>query len=142
MTADFQAAGQCSGCGASLAPGAAWCSQCYLPRAATPSAHSIQLRPATPGLAAGERSILSGTNVQAAAAGPRQMVSTRWKKTPTTFGPVGRVSWTAFLIVVMIFLIVGAFFLGGLDIAGVGAWALVMRWGLRDLWKAGQLPAE
>jgi hypothetical protein len=94
-------------------------------------------------VAPGERSIIAGTNQLAASAPPPPVVKTRWRKTPTTFGPVGRVSWTVFLVVVLLFLVAGAIVTGGLDLVGLGAWAFViMPLGLRDIWKAGTLPAR
>jgi len=128
---------QCSGCGAALPATAQWCAQCYLPRSNPPVA-----APAVAGVPL-ERSIMAGTNHLAANAPPPPMVKTRWRKTPTTFGPVGRVSWTAFLVVVLLFFVAGAIVTGGFDLIGLGAWGFViMPLGLRDIWKAGSLPAR
>ena len=67
---------------------------------------------------------------------------TRWRKTPTTFGPAGRVSLTLALLVPLPLMIVGGLadpFVWG----GAGLWGFViMPWALRDIWKAGQLPTR
>jgi hypothetical protein len=69
------------------------------------------------------------------------VVKTRWRKTATTFGPVGRVLATFGLVLPFIFFVVIGIFTGGFTIAGAVIWGFViMPWGLRDTWKAGQLP--
>ena len=64
---------------------------------------------------------------------------TRWGKTPTTFGPVGRVLLTLALLVPLPPMIIGGLadpFVWG----GAGFWlVVVMPLALRDIWKAGQL---
>jgi hypothetical protein len=95
-----------------------------------------------PGEGAGELSIMSGNRSQMAARPAPAMVKTRWRKTPTTFGPVGRVMWTVALFLPVPLLIIGVVVTGGLEIIGAGIWILIiMPWALRDLWKTGQLPA-
>ena len=63
----------------------------------------------------------------------------RWRKTPTTFGPVGRTTATLALLIPLALMIVGGLadpFVWG----GAGFWlAVVMPLALRDIWKAGQL---
>ena len=72
---------------------------------------------------------------------PRAVVQaqtpSRWRKGTTTFGPVGRVSWTFVVVVLPIF--VGVF--GGLGgILFVVIWfGVVAPMALRDLWKADTL---
>ena len=70
------------------------------------------------------------------------MVRTRWRKTATTFGPVGRLSATLALVIPLAFMVVGGLadpFVWG----GAGFWVLVvMPLALRDVWKAGQLPVR
>ena len=68
----------CSSCGAGLAPAAAWCGQCFTPVGG----------PALP---------------PAPVAAQQQHLPTysRWRKTTTTFGPVGRVLWTVLVVLVM-----------------------------------------
>jgi hypothetical protein len=90
----------------------------------------------------GELSIMSGNRQQVAARPVAPMVKTRWRKTPTTFGPTGRLLCTFLLFVPVPLLIIGVVVTGGLEIIGAGIWVFViMPWALRDIWKAGQLPA-
>jgi hypothetical protein len=85
---------------------------------------------------------MTGTFQQSANVAPPPMVKTRWRKTTTTYGPVGRISWTLFLLVVLAFFVFGSIVTGGLGLAGLGAWAFViMPMALRSIWKAGKLPA-
>jgi hypothetical protein len=58
----------------------------------------------------------------------------RWRKGTTTFGPVGRISWTVVIVALPIF--VGVF--GGIaGVVFVGIWVFVIApMALRDLWKA------
>lgn len=67
------------------------------------------------------------------------MRRTRWAKTTTTFGPVGRVLSTVALLIPLALMIVGGLadpFAWG----GAAVWAgVVMPWALRDVWKAGQI---
>jgi len=85
---------------------------------------------------------MGGTRQSAALVEPRPMVKTRWRKTPTTFGPVGRIVCTVLLILPLPLLILWTVISGGFGIMGLGAWAgVIMPMGLRDVWKAGSLPA-
>jgi hypothetical protein len=71
---------------------------------------------------------------------PPVVVRSRWRKTKTTFGPVGRVLATIGLVVPFIFFVVIGILTGGLTIFGAVIWGFViMPWGLRDVWKAGQV---
>jgi hypothetical protein len=67
------------------------------------------------------------------------MRTTRWAKTDTTFGPIGRVLATLALLVPLAVMVVGGladpFVWGGAAVWG----AVIMPWGLRDVWKAGQV---
>jgi hypothetical protein len=79
--------------------------------------------------------------VPAAAVLPPTVRRSRWRKTQTTFGPVGRVLWTFALIVpVPLFIVAGV--VGDLFAFGVAViWAFViMPMGLRAVWRAGQVP--
>jgi hypothetical protein len=71
---------------------------------------------------------------------PPSVRRTRWRKTPTTFGPTGRLSLTLALLVPLPLMLIGGLadpFVWG----GAGFWAVVvMPLALRDIWKAGQLP--
>jgi len=72
-----------------------------------------------------------------------EVIRTRWRKTPTTFGPVGRVVATIGLVIPFIFFVVIGILTGGLTIFGAGIWGfIIMPWGLRDTWRAGQVPAK
>ena len=119
----------CYACGASLSEDAQWCSQCYAPRgraASTAGPVASLTRP-----------------MPAKATLPPQVVKTRWRKTQTTFGPVGRVLCTLGLVVVCIVLVVAAILTGGLGVFGACLWTfVVMPWALRDVWRAGQLPVS
>jgi hypothetical protein len=71
---------------------------------------------------------------------PPTVRRSRWRKTQTTFGPVGRVLWTFALIVpVPLFIVAGV--VGDLFAFGVAViWAFViMPMGLRAVWRAGQV---
>lgn len=72
---------------------------------------------------------------------PAPLRTTRWRKTPTTFGPTGRVLCTLALLIPLVLMVVGGLvdpFIWG----GAGVWAgIVMPWALRDIWKAGRLAA-
>ena len=73
---------------------------------------------------------------------PRQVLTrkTRWAKTPTTFGPAGRVACTVVVLAVLALLIVG----GLVDTfawGGAAIWAgVIMPWALRDIWQVGHVP--
>lgn len=74
---------------------------------------------------------------------PETVGKTRWRKTATTFGPVGRIIATIGLVVPFVLFVVIGIFTGGFTIAGAVIWGFViMPWGLRDTWKAGQIPAR
>jgi hypothetical protein len=110
---------QCQTCGASLSAELGWCGQCYAVRGAPAPGSPTRHVPATPELA-------------------RHVVSTRWRKTPTTFGPLGRVACTGALVVPFLFFVVAGVITGGMTIVGAGIWGfIVMPWGLRDVWRAG-----
>jgi hypothetical protein len=82
-------------------------------------------------------------HVPAPAALPPTVIRTRWRKTKTTFGPVGRLIATVALVVPFLFFVVVGVLTGGMTIFGAGIWGFViMPWGLRDVWRAGQLPAK
>lgn len=147
MSADTSAVEQCRSCGAVLVPNATWCGQCYAVVGATtaPAATSVvpaAVVPAQGGDPTTNYSIMSGDRRQAAGRRALPMVKTRWRKTPTTFGPAGRVLCTIALVVPLPIMIVGVA-VGIIPcIIGAGIWLfIIMPWALRDIWKAGQLPA-
>src|SRR3954468_24844233 len=113
----------CTACGATLLVAATWCAQCFQPvaPAAAPVSSSWQ-GPVTP-----------------PARAARATRSTRWAKTDTTFGPLGRLLATLGLLVPLVVMVVGGladpFVWGGAAVWG----AVIMPWGLRDVWKAGRV---
>jgi hypothetical protein len=125
---------QCQVCAASLAADAQWCGQCYAVR---PAAAAATFGGPAPG------SIMSPVRAAPVKTRATPLVRTRWRKTPTTFGPFGRVLCTLGLVVPFILFVVVAVFTGGLDILGPVFWGgVIMPWGLRDVWKAGAVPAN
>jgi hypothetical protein len=126
----------CSSCGATLAAAAQWCGQCY---AVSAPAHALGFAtaPAT-------RSVM--TPAQTGRPAPVATLTapvqkTRWRKTPTTFGPVGRIlATTGFVVPFILFVILGIA-TGGFLIDGAALWGIfILPLGLRDVWKAGQIP--
>jgi hypothetical protein len=66
---------------------------------------------------------------------------TRWRKTPTTFGPLGRVLFTLALVLPVPLVVFWAVISGGFGAAGAVIWIfIIMPMGLRDIWKAGTIP--
>ena len=119
----------CARCDAALPETAQWCGQCFAPRATIDSGSrggSIMTAVARP--------------VSAPAALPPTVVRSRWRKTTTTFGPVGRVIATICLIVPFVIMLVGGLIGDVFALGGAAVWLFViMPWGLRDVWKAGQV---
>lgn len=71
---------------------------------------------------------------------PPTVVKSRWRKSATTFGPLGRVLATIALVVPFIVFVVLAIFTGGMILAAPVIWGfIIMPWGLRDTWRAGQV---
>jgi hypothetical protein len=128
---------RCASCGAGLATGATWCGQCYsavgtaatAPSTPFGSGGTAPAGPWVPGRAAPVQAL------------PVQLRKTRWGKTPTTFGPMGRTVATLALLVPLSVMLVGGladpFVWGGAAVWG----GILMPWALRDIWKAGQVPA-
>lgn len=119
----------CAVCAARCVPDAAWCSQCFAPLGAVATVGATPI--AVPAL---------GRFVPAPEAAPTLGRPTRWRKTPTTFGPAGRILATLGLLVPLVFMVVGGLvFMAAW--AGAVLWlAVVMPRGLRDIWRAGRLP--
>jgi hypothetical protein len=68
-------------------------------------------------------------------------IKTRWRKTPTTFGPLGRILATIGLVVPEIFFVAIGILTGGFTLAGAVIWGgIIMPWGLKDTWRAGTMP--
>jgi hypothetical protein len=126
---------------------AEWCGQCYAVRASTTAdsaATFVPAPPANPLFATPSGGLATGVPVRAAPVKTEAppTIKTRWRKTPTTFGPVGRLTCTVGLVLMLAFFIVGGIITGGMTLVGAGIWGFViMPWALRDLWKAGTLPA-
>jgi hypothetical protein len=60
----------------------------------------------------------------------------RWERTSTTFGPVGRLALTALLVAWIVSAFFTMFVIFWLILASVGAWIL------REVWRPGWVPAE
>lgn len=104
----------CSVCGASSRADATWCSQCHAPFAA-PAPAPARLAPR-----------------QDAPSPPP--VYSRWRKSDTSFGPVGRIGWT----VGMTFFAV--LFLWSGNIFAVGGWCFIaMPLVLRSVWSRSRV---
>jgi hypothetical protein len=73
----------CSSCGARARADALWCGQCHASLAAA--------APAAPA---------SGRYVPPTSAVALPPTYSRWRKTDTSFGPVGRVGWTVAMVLV------------------------------------------
>jgi hypothetical protein len=73
----------CPSCGAALRSGTSWCGQCFAPVAAGVAAAAPSARPVV------EQEL------------PAYRTYSRWRKTTTTFGPVGRVLWTLGVVLLM-----------------------------------------
>jgi hypothetical protein len=126
----------CHSCGAGLSPTLSWCGQCYAPKGHAAPAMVAATAVLAAGPAAGEAALM----IRPAPVLPPTVRRSRWRKTQTTFGPVGRVLWTFALIVpVPLFVVAGV--VGDLFAFGVAViWAFViMPMGLRAVWRAGQV---
>lgn len=108
----------CASCGATTRSGASWCGQCFAPVTAAPPAASAP----------------AGRFVPPAAAPRADPVTSRWRKTDTTFGPVGRVAWTLAMVGVLV-----VFVFSGNPFA-IGPWLLLaMPLVLRSVWAEGRV---
>jgi len=118
---------------------AEWCGQCYALRRAAQPAAPPQLGGGTPWGTAPASTITPVRAVPVKAVAPAT-IKTRWRKTPTTFGPLGRILATIGLVVPEIFFVVVGILTGGFTIAGALIWgAILMPWGLKDTWRAGTM---
>ena len=97
----------CPSCRARVADELAWCNQCYtsLAPAAAPEASAPDERPLW------LRSDASGSRIEQASE------FSRWRKGPTSFGPIGRLLLS---LGVLVLLVVGYPFLRGFMVASVG----------------------
>jgi hypothetical protein len=65
--------------------------------------------------------------------------SSRWAKSDTTFGPVGRLVCTVALIIPFTFLVAaGLLTFDPFVLGGAGIWAVLMAVGLRQTWQVVQ----
>jgi hypothetical protein len=127
----------CQSCGAALSADAQWCGQCYAVRGGPAT-----VTPATPAGFVSSSVMAPSRSAPAPAALKPQVTKTRWRKTPTTFGPFGRLVATFALVIPFVVFVVISIFTGGITIAGPVIWGFVlMPWGLRDTWRAGQITA-
>jgi hypothetical protein len=91
--------------------------------------------------AAATGSIMSATRTSEKQAFTPLVARTRWRKTPTTFGPMGRLICTFLLVAPLPPFIAIAYFTGGFEVGGPLIWGfIVMPLGLKDVWKAGTIP--
>jgi len=105
---------------------AQWCGQCFaLPAPA--SVPSPGFRPAS-AATAGQTAVV--------------MRTTRWGKTQTTFGPVGRVIATVATLLPLALMTVGGF-------VDMFAWGgalvylvVIVPWAMRETWQAGRVPVR
>jgi hypothetical protein len=97
----------CPSCRANVADGLAWCNQCYASLAPEPAAQTSL---------PDERPLWLRSNAPVARIEQATEFS-RWRKGPTSFGPVGRVLLT---LGVLVLLVVGYPLLRGLMVASVG----------------------
>jgi hypothetical protein len=124
---------RCGSCGAGLSVATTWCPQCFAPagRAAT----AIALAPDRP-----EPAVFGAVGRPPPPA--PVTVPTRWRKTPTTFGPVGRSLATVALVVPLALMAVGGI-VDPLVWGGLFVWVgVVMPLALRDIWKVGRIPVR
>jgi hypothetical protein len=132
----------CESCGAALNADAQWCGQCYAVRASAsvtvPTAPDAEMPNRFGGTTA---SVLAAPARMARPSElPPTVVKSRWRKSATTFGPVGRIVATIALVVPFILFVVISIFTGGMVLAAPVIWGFViMPWGLRDTWRAGQV---
>jgi hypothetical protein len=114
---------------------AQWCGQCYaIPGRATPVAA------APPAFGTPGGSIMTRQGPAAPTLAPT-VVRSRWRKTQTTFGPFGRVVATVGLVLPEVFFVYIGIKLFGFTVFGAVIWGfIIMPWGLRDVWRAGQVP--
>ena len=95
----------------------AWCGQCFAPVPVAPTA------------------VVAPVRVTAERMAPDLVRSTRWGRSATTFGPVGRVIATFLLLVPVAF-----FFVAGMFWAGGFIWIfIVVPWALRDIWRRARI---
>ena len=119
----------CRNCGAALQPDVRWCGLCLEPirefTSRTPVHDRVPQHETSPRI----RLVSPGTEHT----GGRY---TRWEKTPTTFGPVGRSVITAVLVTWIVSAFFTMFVVSWLLLASIGGWIL------KEVWRKGWVPTE
>lgn len=134
-TSAAAASSNCPGCGAAWTVGAQWCSLCF---------HSLGhgLTQPHPGMSAGQSSTAlpghPGTRFAAAPNLSPPPQYSRWLRTPTTMGPVGRVSWTVAILALPGVILAMSFGMAGYGFAAIWL-GVVAPMSLRSVWAKGQL---
>jgi hypothetical protein len=115
----------CSACGSTLGREALWCNRCYAPTQ-TGGSHEPPTGPNGP--------------VQITAEPLRAVHYSRWRGGTTTFGPVGRIVITLF-VVGFAWLNYSMFHAieGALAIADIAVYVLIGGWILKHVWKRGRV---
>jgi hypothetical protein len=135
----------CQSCGAALSADAQWCGQCYAVRTPANAGMPIATGAGVPSnrFSGAPSSVSAPARMATTTALPPTIVKSRWRKSATTFGPLGRVLATIALVVPFIVFVVLAVFTGGMILAAPLIWGFViMPWGLRDTWRAGQVASN
>lgn len=101
----------CTSCGAQARPDATWCNQCH------------------EGFAPAQEAVVPGRLVPLVHPPRPDQVWSRWRKSDTSFGPVGKVSWTVGMTLFAVL------FLWSGNIFAVVAWCgLAMPLVMRSVW--------
>lgn len=113
-----------------MSAGAQWCSQCFALPAPAPSTAPVP--------SSGFRTVATTAVGQT----PVVMRTTRWGKTQTTFGPVGRLVATVATLLPLAVMTVGGF-------VDMFAWGgalvylvIIVPWAMRETWQAGRIPVR
>jgi hypothetical protein len=120
----------CRSCGARLSPESEWCWQCYAPRTKPPAAPLAETPWAGP--------LAHGSRTDPDPLPPARY--SRWNASPTTFGPVIKVSITGALVGFGLLLFLGLKIVEGpMVIADVGVYSLGAGYVLRRLWRRARV---
>ena len=104
----------CDRCGATSRPGAAWCGLCHAALGQQPSPDVVRRAAPPPDVRP-------------------ELVVSRWRKSDTTFGPVGRVAWTVGVVLGL------ALCLFSGDLLAIAGWGLIAApLVLRSVWAPGR----
>jgi hypothetical protein len=119
----------CRNCGTALPPDVRWCGLCYEPVRAFTSRAPIHEPSPEP---EPSRRIRLGSPADQRSGGRYS----RWERTSTTFGPLGRSLSTVLLVAWIVSAFFTMFVVLWLVLAFVGGWIL------REVWKPGWIPVE